>query len=173
MNDLTHEARQKLWTLIKDMRFGMLTTRHANGHLHSRPMTTQNQSIDEDDALWFFARNDSEVVADLAFDREVNVAYADPGEDCYVSVSGIAQRVDDPATKRRLWSKLNEAWFPQGVDDPALLLLKVRISHASYWDVDTNKLVQLFQMARAAITGKPPAMGEHKEVVMHRTPGGE
>lgn len=32
----------KLWDMIKDIKFGMFTARHGNGHLHSRPMTTQN-----------------------------------------------------------------------------------------------------------------------------------
>ena len=31
-----HEARQRLWSLIKDIRFAMFTARHAgSGHLHS------------------------------------------------------------------------------------------------------------------------------------------
>ena len=48
------QARSRLWSLVKDIRFAMFTTRHANGHLHSRPMTTQNSRIDEDSSLWFF-----------------------------------------------------------------------------------------------------------------------
>ena len=57
--DLTHahahtDSRAKLWGLIKDIRFAMFTTRHSNGHLHSRPMTTQNSHLDEDRNLWFF-----------------------------------------------------------------------------------------------------------------------
>ena len=48
------QQREHLWALIKDIRFGMFTSRHGNGHLHSRPMTTQNRAIDEDTSLWFF-----------------------------------------------------------------------------------------------------------------------
>ena len=36
------EARTTLWNLIKDIKFAMFTSRHDNGHLHSRPMTTAN-----------------------------------------------------------------------------------------------------------------------------------
>lgn len=32
----------KLWDLIKDIRFAMFTARHGDGRLHSRPMITQN-----------------------------------------------------------------------------------------------------------------------------------
>ena len=47
-------ARERLWEMIKDIRFAMFTNRHGNGHLHSRPMTTQNKAIDEVSSLWFF-----------------------------------------------------------------------------------------------------------------------
>jgi hypothetical protein len=45
--------------------------------------------------------------------------------------------------------------------------VQVRISHAGYWDVRESKLVQLFKMAKAAVTGKPAtSLGEHAEVRM-------
>jgi general stress protein 26 len=162
------EAREHLWSLIKDIRFAMFTTRHpSNGHLHSRPMTTQNSKLDEDSTLWFFMSRKSDPVADFREDPVVNVVYADPGSDSYVSVSGEAAVVNDMAKKEQLWSKMAEAWFPQGASDPDLALVQVRITHANYWDVKESKIVQLFKMAKAAVTGKPPTdLGEHAEVRM-------
>jgi general stress protein 26 len=161
------DERARLWDLIKDIRFAMFTTRHSNGHLHSRPMTTQNSGVDEDNALWFFMSRSGEPVDDLGREPTVNVSYADPGKDSYVSVSGQAAVVEDAARKRKLWSKLAEAWFPAGVDDPDLALVKLTITHADYWDVKGGKVVQLFKMAKAAATGKPPKdMGEHGTVRM-------
>jgi hypothetical protein len=41
----------------------------------------------------------------------------------------------------------------------------VQIQHANYWDVKESKLVQLYAMAKAAVTGKPPTqLGDHGEV---------
>jgi general stress protein 26 len=161
------EARTKLWDLIKDIRFAMFTTRHGNGHLHSRPMTTQNSKMDEDASLWFFMARNDDPVADIHADPVVNLVYADPGADSYVSVSGNAAVVEDLAKKQQLWSKMNEAWFPAGPTDPNLALVEVKIIHANYWDVDDSKIVQLFKMATAAMTGKPPShLGEHAEVRM-------
>ena len=161
------EARTKLWDLIKDIRFAMFTTRHDNGHLHSRPMTTQNSKLDEDSNLWFFMSRKSEPVADLAADSTVNVVYADPGADSYVSVSGTASVDEDAAKKQQLWSKMAEVWFPEGPSDPDLALVRVQITHANYWDVTDSKVVQLYKMAQAAMTGKPPTdLGEHAEVRM-------
>jgi general stress protein 26 len=110
----TTEQRELLWELIKDTRFAMFTTRHSNGHLHSRPMTTQNSKVDEDDSLWFFMSKKGDPVADFEADPTVNVAYANPGKDQYVSVSGTAALVNDNEKKRQLWSKMAEAWFPGG-----------------------------------------------------------
>ena len=165
--DPTH-ARDKLWELIKDIRFAMFTTRHSNGHLHSRPMTTQNSKLDEDSNLWFFMSRKGDPVIDLIADPVVNVVYADPGDDSYVSVSGTAAVVEDMGKKQQLWSKLAEAWFPGGAGDPDLALVCVKITHANYWDVTESKVVQLYKMAKAAMTGKPPTdLGEHAEVRMN------
>jgi general stress protein 26 len=159
--------RSHLWNLIKNIRLAMFTARHANGHLHSRPMTTQNSLIDEDASLWFFMSRRGEPVADLSADPVVNIAYADSGADSYVSVSGTASVVEDAAKKQQLWSAPAAAWFPGGSTDPDLALVRVRITHADYWDVKANKLVQLFQMARAAVTGQAPTgLGEHAVIRM-------
>lgn len=162
------EAREHLWEMVRDIRFAMFTTHHREGHLHSRPMTTQNSKMDEHNSLWFFMSRKGEPVADIARDASVNLVYADPGDDTYVSVSGTAAVVEDMAKKEELWTKMAQAWFPGGITDPDLALVQVRIEHANYWDIDESKIVQLFQMAKAAITGKPPTqLGEHAEIKMN------
>lgn len=166
MNTATHpnELHEKLWDLIKDIKFGMLTHRHATGMMHSCPLTTQNRKLDEDSQLYFFISRKSELASALAVDSNVNVSYADPGDDSYVSVSGVAAITEDQAKKQALWSAPAKAWFPGGVDDPDLALLAISIDHAEYWDVKESKMVQLAKMAAAAFTGKQPRMGEHKEL---------
>ncbi len=89
----------------------MFTTRHANGHLHASPMTTQNRDIDADDCLWFFMSRRSGTASDLGAEVEVNVSYANLDSDRYVSVSGRARIVENPDKARALWSKMAEAWF--------------------------------------------------------------
>jgi general stress protein 26 len=157
---------EKLWDLIRHIKFAMFTTRHENGHLHSRPMTTQNDKSDESDRLWFFMSRSGDPVEDLESDPTVNVSYADPGADSYVSVSGRARVVEDMAKKRALWSKVTGAWFKGGVDDPDLALVEVQIVHAHYWDVKENKMHQIYEMAKAEMTGSIPDLGETGEVRM-------
>ena len=158
------EDREKLWDLIKDIKFGMLTHRHSSGMMHSCPLTTQNKKLDENSVLYFFISRKSEMATALLTDGNVNVSYAHPGDDSYVSVSGKAAIAEDQARKEELWSSFAKAWFPGGVNDPDLALLEVRIHHAEYWDVKESKMVQLAKMASAAVTGKQAHLGEHKEL---------
>jgi general stress protein 26 len=79
---------QTLRELIEGIRFAMFTTRSSDGALYSRPMTTQNADADDPDAgerLWFFMARSSDSVRELSADPNVNVSYADPGKDAYVS----------------------------------------------------------------------------------------
>ena len=161
----TASDHQKLWDLIKGIKFGMLTHRHASGMLHSQPLTTQNKSLDENATLYFFISRSGEVASHIVEDDHVNVAYTSPSDDSYVSVSGQALVVEDVGKKEELWSPMAKAWFPGGPTDANLALLEVRISHAEYWDVKESKMVQLAKMAKAVLTGEPPRnMGEHKEL---------
>ena len=162
------EAREHLWRLIGDMRFGMLTTHNADGSLCARPLTTQNTgSQGGGGILEFFVSARAEMVLDIARNSQVSVTYADPGEDRYVSITGQGRVLQDLQRQHALWSTFAQAWFAGGAGDPDLRLLRVDIAAAEYWDVDTNKMVQLLKMAKAAITGKPPTnMGEHREVAM-------
>ena len=161
----TGNGREHLWDLIKGIKFAMFVTRHGNGHLHARPMTTQNRQLDADDTLWFFMSRSGDPVDDLAAQPDVNLSYADTDQDRFVSVSGTACVVENMAKKTELWSKMAQAWFPGGVDDPNLALVAVKISHAHYWNVTESKITQLYQMAKAVVTGKAPTkMGDSGEV---------
>lgn len=148
--------RDKLWDTIKDIRTGMLTTQGADG-LESRPMSA---SVDRDAGkLWFITRIDSSKTHEIADDAEVNVAFAAPNSNSWVSVTGSARVIRDAAKAKELWSPFAEAWMPEGPEAPTTALIEVNPRHATLWD-EPNKLVQLFQVAAANITQKPPSAGE-------------
>ncbi len=163
-----HDDQTTLWGLIKDIKFGMFTHRHEDGMLHSAPLTTQNGKDDQGSVLYFFVSRAGDIAHCVIRDGNVNVSYAHPGDDSYVSISGAASIVENTAKKEALFTSFAKAWFPGGPTDPDLALLEVAIEHAEYWDVKESKMMQLAKMATAAITGKPPSgMGEHKELNMN------
>ncbi len=156
---------KKLADLINDIEFAMLTTVEPDGSLRSRPMATQK--IEFDGNLWFFTDADSAKAHEVAREQHVNVSYAKPDDQKYVSVSGVAQLVNDPAKAKELWNPIYKAWFPNGLDDPRLALLRVQVQKAEYWDTPSGKLVQLFGFAKALATGERYHADEDEHGVVH------
>src|SRR3978361_2088143 len=122
MNPHRNDDIKKLAELIKDIRIAMLPTADSDGSLRSRPMATQTQAFDGD--LWFFTREHSGKVDEVNREHQVNVSYAAPSDNRYVSVSGTGRIVTDRAKIKELWSPVLKAWFPKGIDDPEIALLK-------------------------------------------------
>ena len=57
-----------------------------------------------------------------------------------------------------------KAWFPDGIDDPTISLIKVQMEKAAYWTNENNKLTQLFELGKAWATGKQADIGEHESI---------
>jgi general stress protein 26 len=153
----------KLAHLIKDIKIAMMTTYGRDGELHSRPMATQYTEFDG--TLWFFTRLSNLVVDELHKRPVVNLAYTNNDNSSYISVSGNVEISRDRNKMQELWSDLYTAWFPQGLEDPDLCLLRVDVSTAEYWDAPAGKMVAFLGMLKAAAAGEPTeAIGEHGEV---------
>lgn len=142
---------------IKDIRIAMMTTQEEDGDFHSRPMATHD--IDEDGTMWFFTYESSNKVAEIQQNNRVSLTFSDTGAETYVSTSGVANVVADKNKIDALWNDGLKAWFPNGKDDPNIRLLKVNIHRAEYWDRPGGKMMTLFEMAKAAVTGKPDSSG--------------
>jgi general stress protein 26 len=168
MPDTRADAVQKLGALIKDIKFAMLTTVHDDGSLHSRPMATQQQEFDGD--LWFFTKADSAKVQDARREQHVNVSYASPDDQKYLSVSGTAELVRDRAKMEELWNPFYKAWFPKGLEDPEIALMKVNVEGAEYWDTPSGKMVHLIGYLKAVVTGEPykASKDEHDKVKLDK-----
>jgi general stress protein 26 len=156
------EQIQKLGELIKDIRIAMLTTALPDGSLRSRPMATQETRFDG--TLWFFTQSDAGKVHEIEDDTHVNISYADPKSQTYVSVSGRARVNRDRAKIKELWSAPLRAWFPDGSDDPQIALLQVEVETAEYWDSSSSAMVHLIGMVKAVTTGQSYEPGENEKI---------
>lgn len=158
-----HEAElKKVAELIKHIKFAMLTTAEEDGSLRSRPMVAQQ--VEFDGTLWFFTSSATSKVAEINRDRHVNVSFADPDKQVYVSASGIARLVRDRKKAEELWNPAYKAFFPKGLDDPELALLQVSVDTAEYWDSPGGPITRAFNFIKAAATHDRGAMGEHATV---------
>jgi general stress protein 26 len=153
---------KKLAELMKGIKFVMLTTMEPSGSLHSRPMVTQEVEFDGD--LWFFTAAHSGKVWEAEEHRQVNVAFSNPEKNTYVSASGTAVLVRDRAKLEELWKPAYKIFFPKGLEDPELALLKVNVEQAEYWDSASTSIGRAFNFARAYLSKDPSKLGDHAKV---------
>ncbi len=161
------EALKKLGRMIADIQFAMLTTIEPDGSLRSRPMAThQNKSPEFDGTLYFFTKGDAPKVDEVKQDQHVSLSYSSPEQSKYVSISGTAMLVRDKAKMEELWDPKYKAWFPKGLDDPEVALLRVAVDKAEYWDTPSSTVAHAIGYVKALATGKPYHPGEHEKVTV-------
>ena len=151
MAETRAQTIEKLNLLIKDIDIAMLTT-IDRGVLRSRPMATQE--IDFDGELWFFTSRQTHKAEEIEKDNRVNVSYSAPEDNRYVAMAGTAELVDDRAKMKELWSPKYLAWFPKALEDPNLILLKVTVEQAEYWDATSSSLVEVLGLLKSLVTGE-------------------
>ena len=149
---------------MKGIKFAMLTTVEEDGSLHSRPMTTQEVEFDGD--LWFFTKASAPKVWEAAEHRQVNVSFADPEKSKFISASGQAQLVRDQAKMKELWKPAYKIFFPEGLQDPDIALLKIKVEKAEYWDSSPTSIGRAFDFAKAFLTKDASKLGDHAKVEM-------
>jgi general stress protein 26 len=159
-----HDARAKLAELMKSVRFVMLTTVEQDGKLHSRPMAMQDAEFDGD--LWFFTSANTPKAWDVNRNHQVNVSFADQNKQTFISACGIASLVRDRKKIEELWKPTYAAFFPKGIDDPELALLKVSVHTAEYWDAPGSAVSRTFNLLKAIAKGDPGQMGQHGKVAV-------
>ena len=157
------DALTKLATLITGIDIAMLTTRTPDGRMLSRPLRVQELDVEEG-ALWFITDRDSHKATEIKAQPHVNVAFAAPSANTYVSIAGRAQVLFDKARLHALWRPEMGIFYPAGEDDPALCLLRIDIDSAEYWDSPGGVVGNALYLASAALTGDAGALSENERM---------
>ena len=164
-------ALKALGAMVRDIRVAMLTTLCADGTLRSRPMETIPTSFDGD--LWFFTDLKAPKVGEVQHDPRVNVSYAAPEHHQFVSITGTASIVQDPKRAELLWSPDYFRWFPAGLDDPDLALLRVNVEQAEYWDNPSRKMGQIGGFLQSVVGAGRSRAKEHEKISWPRPSAAE
>jgi len=159
MADNRSEQMRQLAALIKDVEVAMFTTTGVDGRLYSRPLGTQQVEFNGD--LWFATGANSPKIAEIALNPRVNVGYASPSKNTYVSVAGVASIVDDRSRIEELWSPAMQLFFPGGKHDPNLRLIHVRAESAEYWDGPGTLLGKALSFVLSAVEDEPTRLADN------------
>ena len=110
----------------------MLTSLALDGRLNARPMLLQD--VDAGGSLWFFIGRSSSAADEIKVNHQVAVVHADEGEKRYVAITGKAWLVNDLRRVQELWLGDVVTWFPLGIEDPDLTLLRIDPQTAERWE---------------------------------------
>lgn len=163
---LGKEGIDKMKDLVGHNAICMFTSNVDEVPLQTRPMTTQE--VDDEGNFWFFSPKDSLKNYEVRTDARVQLLFANTSASEYLTVFGRAMILDDRKKIEELWSPMAKAWFEEGKDDPNLSLIRVAPEHAYYWEPKQNKMVTLFKMAAAAVTGKKMDIGEQGKIEVNK-----
>lgn len=143
--------RERVRALVQNIEVAMLTTVTEDGRLRSRPMATRLGASEED--LWFFVRDESAGAWEAARESQVGLTYVDTSNQTYLSISGTAAVGRDAKRAARLWSDGLARWFPLGLSDPHLALMRVRIDTVELWEGRTGRMINLLELIAAPFSG--------------------
>ncbi|MGA8874376.1 MAG: pyridoxamine 5'-phosphate oxidase family protein [Candidatus Korobacteraceae bacterium] len=145
----SYDPVARLSELISGIGIATLTTISPDGSLHSCPMAAHG--VEAPGVLWFLSGSNTDKVEAVKTIQRVNVSFADHIAQRYVSVSGFCELVRDHVIAKGLWRDSYKSWFPGGVDDPNLILMKVDVQQAEYWSATEGRMVQLLGFNKPAI----------------------
>ncbi|WP_129794274.1 pyridoxamine 5'-phosphate oxidase family protein [Sphingosinicella sp. CPCC 101087] len=155
-NDTAH-----VWELMEKITFCMLSS-HDGEEIRSRPMAAYVRP--EENLIYFLTDAESAKDDEIAARPQVNLAFADPSGQNYVSLVGRAAVSNDREKIRDLFGTPAKAWW-DSPDDPSIRVLKVTPVEAQYWD-SPGTLRAYIRMAAAAVSDTRPAMGRNEKVDM-------
>ena len=144
---------------IKDIDFAMLTTVGEGGRLVSRPLSTQQSHL-KDGVVRFLTDRPSAKVKQVARNPQVNLSYASPEKNVFISIAGTSSITDDPSVKDALWSDEAKAFWPKGKDDPNLVVLEIHAETLEAWEGPSSWLGKAVGFLVARVTGDESALGE-------------
>jgi general stress protein 26 len=136
MATATKQDLESIAKLLAKLDIGMLTTKAEDGTLHGRPMSN-NGEVEYDGDSWFFAEDGTRKVTEIEADPAVELAFIDSDAATWINVEGEASIVrDDVERKKALWLDELERWFPNGPEDPKVVLIKVHAQRIDAWAKD-------------------------------------
>jgi len=128
------DIEAKFWKALKCDRTFMLG---LAGHDDLQPMT----AIVEEEGhgpIYIFSAKDVDLVRKTGAGGKAVATFTAKGHSLFASIDGELVPDNDRATIERLWNPYVAAWYPGGMDDPNLQLLRLDPESAQIWLNETT-----------------------------------
>ncbi len=154
--DTTHHLRE----ILESFDTAMLITRAAGEQQHARPMAVA--AVEGLATLWFVTSASSPKALEVQRDARVSATFQSSAR--FVALSGHAELVRNPAKVDELWKASWNVWFPEGKNDPSIVLIRVDVADVEFWDNAGSKGIRyVFEAAKALFNKDAPreVEGQH------------
>ena len=155
-------VERRLWDEIERHQVGMLGIVGAAAH-HLQPMTAFVEQ--EHEQIWFFTRADTDLVRQIG-DGHAGLFVFQQKEIQACIHGGLTAR-HDPARIAKYWNAVVAAWYPQGRDDPGLIMLRLECMDAEVWISQAAPIKFAWEIAKANATKHAPDLGGKANLHFH------
>jgi general stress protein 26 len=140
----TDTATRPGWTLsdlaekMRDLDFCMLQTHGPGGAIATRPMSN-NREVAFDGDSRFFADTKAAMIGEIESDPRVGLSFQGKAgvlgmRPLFIAIEGQAELIRERDQFEAHWTSGLKRWWPDGIDTPGLVLIKVHADRAHYWD---------------------------------------
>lgn len=153
------EAFAKVNELLKQLPIAFMVTVDDGGKLTARPIGIVGGDATFEGTLWFITDKRSRKVKAISSGAMTTLLFQNDKEGSYLQLAGRASVVDDRAKLEELYSTLQRTWFPNGVDDPDITLVRFDADEANYWDSHDSYVRLAAAFVKSIVTGTPGKSG--------------
>ncbi len=149
--------KKEFWKTLSDSPFLFL---QLDSDPHTAVPMTAQLDPDADGEIWFFTSKDQH----FAKGGSATATFAGKDHDMFARFTGFLHREPGMERRKKMWSKSVEAWFPNGLDDPNLVMLRMELGSAEIWNSDLGFYDNAKQKLGFDIRDK--AKKEHAETLL-------
>ena len=151
-------ALAKLRELLRDFPIAFMMT-VSDGIATARPIGVVGDHAAFDGSLWFITDKRSRKVRAINSGATTTLIFQNDKAGAYLHLSGRASVLDDREKLEELYTTLQRAWFPLGLDDPNITLVRFDVEQGDYWDSHDSLVRLAFAFAKSIVTKTPGKSG--------------
>ena len=124
------ETRAKIEKLMSNVSTVFLATNGSHGHPNVRAMMPVR--VDETNAVWFTTTLESSKLIELVKNDKAAVYGYSPNTMAEFRLWGNVTILDDPESRKHIWADELKKYYPGGVDDPSMRVLRFDVVSGLY-----------------------------------------
>src|SRR5687768_2836553 len=153
------DALGKLRELLADCPIATMVTVEPNGAITARPIGVVGDHAAFDGCLWFITDRRSRKGQAINSGATTFLMFEDNGNGAYLRLTGRASVIEDRGRLEELYTPVQRTWFPQGLKDPHITLVRFDADQGEFWDQHNGMLRLLAAFTKAIVTGSPGSSG--------------